>query len=93
MHSGRTAWCHADCARGLQHRDNVNVPMTRRPAEPCEWLLAQSEEESKQLQGLKALQGLGKSSDKVYGPLQRTFQVAADGPALLAGTRKYHASD
>ena len=44
---------------------------------------AQSEEEAKQLQGLKALQGLGKSSDKVYGPLQRTFQVAADALATL----------
>ncbi len=38
-------------------------------------LCPQSDEEAKQLQGLKALQGLGKSSDKVYGPLQRTFQV------------------
>ena len=38
-------------------------------------LRLQSDKEAKQLQGLKALQGLGKSSDKVYGPLQRTFQV------------------
>ena len=40
-------------------------------------LCSQSDEEAKQLQGLKALQGLGKSSDKVYGPLQRTFEVTA----------------
>jgi hypothetical protein len=51
-------------------------------------VLAQSEEEAKQLQGLKALQGLGKSSDKVYGPLQRTFQVAADSPATLVACRR-----
>ena len=47
---------------------------------------AQSDEEAKQLQGLKALQGLGKSSDKVYGPLQRNFQVSI----LAASPQRLH---
>lgn len=37
--------------------------------------MLQSEVETKQLQGLQALQGLAKGRDKVYEPLQRAFQV------------------
>ncbi len=56
-------------------------------------LWPQSDEEAKQLQGLKALQGLGKSSDKVYGPLQRTFQVTAGSMAMTAADELLHTAE